>query len=139
MKKYFFTLIVFLPIIVNAEWVRYAQSKKFGFVAFYDASSIKQEGDYKVVTLIKNFVKPQQFYAEKPYFKYLSKIEVQYINCDKNVYRSKRIEHWTETWAKGKMLRAYDFTAKKYENEWGEPIKSTSVQSGIMEAVCVGI
>ena len=134
-----FILFLLIPLLANAEWVRYSQSQKQGFVAFYSPTSIHNEGEFKVVTILKNYVKPKQFTAEKPYFKYYSAVETHVVDCGKNIYRNKRIELWTQAWAKGKLGRAYDYVDEKHKDNWGEPIKSTSVQAVVMDIVCVGV
>ena len=124
-----------LAELPSTDWVQYASSTKSSFDIYYSPSSIKSESGYKKVTILKNFNEPQQFTAEKPYFKFLSSVEAQLIDCQKKSYRGTRTEKWTELWGKGKLGRAYDYEGSK-KNGWSNPIKDTQIEGALMDKVC---
>ena len=124
-----------LAELPSNDWVQYASSKKSSFNIYYSPSSIKSESGYKKVTILKNFTEPQEFTAEKPYFKFLSSVETQLIDCEKKSYRGIRTEKWTELWGKGKLGRAYDYIGMR-QQAWSEPIKNTQIQGALMDKVC---
>ena len=123
------------PLIANAEWIQYAKSTKSSFEIYYSSASIKTDGWYKTVTILKNFNEPQEFTAEKPFFKFLSSVETQSIDCEKKVYRGTRTEKWSELWGKGKLGKSYDYVGAK-KQAWSEPIKITQIEGVLMEKVC---
>ena len=108
---------------------------KSGFEIYYSKSSVKQEGAFTKVKIVKNFSESQEFTAEKPYFRFLSSVETQLIDCEKKAYRGIRTEKWTELWGKGKLGRAYDYEGSK-KNGWSNPIKDTQIEGALMDKVC---
>ncbi|MBU3588523.1 surface-adhesin E family protein [Polynucleobacter sp. 80A-SIGWE] len=127
--------LIAFSIPANSDWVYYAESSKSGFEIYYSKSSVKHEGIFTTVKIVKNFSELQEFTAEKPYFRFLSSVETQLINCENKSYRGIRTEKWTEHWGKGKLGRAYDFEDnKKYA--WSNPIKDTQIEGALMAKVC---
>jgi len=123
-------------ILPNSDWVYYAESSKSGFEIYFSKSSVKKDGDFVTVTIVKNFAEPQEFKAEKPYFKFLSSVETQSIDCPKRIYRNARTEKWTELWGKGSLKKAYDYDANK-PNAWSNQIKDTQIEGALMAKVCI--
>ena len=119
----------------KSDWTNYAESSKSGFKIYYSKSSVKKDGEFCTVKILKNFTEPQEFTAEKPHFKFLSSVETQIINCEKNSYRGTRTEKWTELWGKGKLGKAYDYVGAR-QQDWSEPIKTTQIEGVLMEKVC---
>ena len=133
-------LLVASPLLAfavpaNSDWIYYAESSKSGFEIYYSKSSVKQEGAFTKVKIVKNFSEPQEFTAEKPYFKFLSRVETQLIDCEKKSYRGTRTEKWTELWGKGKLGRVYDYEGSK-KNGWSNSIKDTQIEGALMTKVC---
>lgn len=120
----------------RSDWVYYAESDKSGFEIYYSSSSIKKDGVFRTVKIVKNFSEPKEFTAEKPRFKFLSSVETQVVNCEKWIYRNIRSEKWTEHWGAGTLGRAYDYNDKK-QNDWSGPIKKTQIEGALMEKICL--
>lgn len=140
LKIILISILSALPVAVSAapirsDWVYYAESSKSNFEAYYAPSSIKREGDLIVVKIVKNFEEPVEFTAEEPYFKFLSSVETQEVNCEKRIYRNIRSEKWSERWGIGTLGIAYDYVGSK-QTKWSEPIKSNQVQGGLLAKVC---
>jgi len=127
--------LTIFAVPADSDWVYYAESSKSGFEIYYSKSSIKNEGALTIVKILKNFKNPQEFTAEKPYFKFLSSVETQVINCDKKIYRGSRTEKWTEQWGNGTLGKIYDYSQKKV-NDWSEPVKDTQIEGALMAKVC---
>lgn len=122
--------------LTNSDWVYYADSGKSGFEIYFSKSSVKKNGEFVEVKVVKNFAEPQEFKAEKPYFKFLSSVETQSIDCSKRIYRNARTEKWTELWGKGNLKKAYDYDASK-PNAWSNPIKDTQIEGALMAKICI--
>ena len=127
--------LAIFAVPADSDWVYYAKSSKSGFEIYYSKSSIKNEGTLTTVKILKNFKNPQEFTAEQPYFKFLSSVETQVINCDKKIYRGSRTEKWTEQWGMGALGKAYDYSQKK-KNDWSEPVKSAQIEGSLIDKVC---
>ena len=128
--------IIATAALPRSDWVYYAESDKSGFEIYYSSSSIKKDGVFRTVKIVKNFSEPQEFTAEKPHFKFLSSVETQVVNCEKWIYRNIRSEKWTEHWGAGTLGRAYDYNDKK-QNDWSGPIKKTQIEGALMEKICL--
>jgi hypothetical protein len=119
----------------SAQWVKYEQSTKGGFVAFYDPTSVKPEGDFRSALILKNYNQPLLFNAEKPDFKYSSTIETQLINCAGNSYKNNRIQMWSQLNGGGKLKKDYSYRDK---DNWGY-VKPGSIQEALHQKICLNI
>lgn len=120
----------------NSDWIYVAESSKSKFEFFYSALSVKRDGRFINVKILKNFEGEQEFTAEKPFFKFLSSVETQIINCDNKTYRNTRSEKWSDKWGLGALGRAYDYLGKK-ENAWSGVIQDSQIEGALMAKVCV--
>lgn len=133
LKQYIFIGTICFSLQASAQWVKYEQSTKSGFVAFYDPSSIKPEGTLRSVLVLKNLNEPALFNAEEPHFKYSSTIETQLINCANKSYKNKRIQIWSLKGGTGDLKKEYEYSNK---NNWGK-VKKGSIQEALHEKVCL--
>jgi hypothetical protein len=134
--KFILLLIATISTSANAEtWIKYEQSTKSGFTAYYSADSIKAEGNFRSVLVLKNYELPKTFDAEKPYFEYRSTVSTQLINCSKNSYKNNKIQIWTELNGKGVLRKDYDYNKKE---NW-DNVKKGSIQEALHDKVCFKI
>ena len=118
-----------------AQWVKYEQSTKSGFVAYYNPMSIKAEGDLRSVLILKNYYEPKIYDAEQPHFKYSSTIATQLVNCKDNSYKNLRIQIWSLRAGNGELKKDYDYSNKE---NWTK-VKDGSIQEALHQKICLTI
>jgi hypothetical protein len=131
-KQWIFIAVIFFPLQASAQWVKYEQSVTGGFIAFYDPTSVKPEGDFRSVLILKNFNAPLIFNAEEPHFRYSSTIATQLINCANNSYKNNRIQIWSLQNGAGDLKKNYNYSDK---NNW-EKVKTGSIQESLTQKIC---
>lgn len=135
LKQFFAVGLIFFACPTLAQWVKYEQSTKSGFVAFYNPLSIKPEGDLRSVLILKNYYEPKLFDAEEPHFNYGSTIATQLINCSDNSYKNLRIQIWSLRGGKGELKKDYNYSDK---NNW-DKVKEGSIQEALHQKICLTI
>ncbi len=135
LKQWAFIGAICFSFQASAQWVKYEQSLKGGFVAFYDPTSVKSEGAFRSVLILKNHNEPLVFNAEKPHFKYSSTIATQLINCASNSYKNNRIQIWSQLNGGGELKKDYSYRDK---DNWGN-LKPGSIQETLHQKICLTI
>ena len=132
LKQLVFIGALCFSLQASAQWVKYEQSTKGGFVAFYDPTSVKPDGDFRSVLILKNHNEPLVFKAEEPHFKYSSTIETQLINCASNSYKNNRIQIWSQRNGGGELKKDYSYRNK---DNW-DKVKPGSIQEALHQKIC---
>lgn len=135
LKQWFFIGAICLSFQASAQWVKYEESTKGGFVAFYGPASVKPKGALRSVLVLKNFNVSADFDAEEPHFKYSSTIATQLINCIDNSYKNNRIQIWSLKSGTGELKKDYDYSNK---NNW-DKVKAGSIQEALHQKICLTI
>lgn len=135
MKNIILILLISISNSALAQWVKYQQSTKNGFVAFYNPSSIKPIGNLRSVAILKNYYEPKIFDAEMPPFEYSSTISTQLIDCNDNSYKNLRIQIWSLRTGKGELKKDYNYSNK---DNW-DKVKNGSIQEALHQKICLTI
>lgn len=134
-KQLFAVWLIFFACPALAQWVKYEQSTKSGFVAFYNPLSIKSEGDLRSVLILKNYYELKIFDAEEPHFNYGSTIATQLIDCADSSYKNLRIQIWSLRSGKGELKKDYNYRQK---NNWNK-VKEGSIQEALHQKICLTV
>ena len=135
MKKILALFLLQFSIFAHAEWVEIDPSHFREFSFFYDTSSFTKRGDLATVKTLKNFKVPQNSVDPNKPYTFFSNTSIQEIDCTKNKYRHKEISMWSKEGGTGKLEQTHSYDQN---TSWGKWVKTTSIQSIIMNKACTG-
>ena len=135
MKKILVLCLLLFSGLTHAEWIEIdpSDSRKFSF--YYDANSITKQDNLATVKTLKNFKESQNSVDPNKPYTFLSNVSIQEIDCAKNKYRLKEISMWSKEGGNGKLEQTHKYNQN---TSWGKWVKTTSIQSIIMNKVCTG-
>lgn len=135
MKKILALSILLFSGFTYAEWVEIDSSDSRNFSFYYDAKSIIKRDNLATIKTLKNFKEPQNSVDPNKPYTFLSSSSIQEIDCARNKYRHKEISMWSKEGGNGKLEQTHIYDQN---TSWGKWVKTTSIQSIIMNRACTG-